>query len=90
MIIKFKASFKKNFIKRIKSNRSLCNKYKQRLLLFMSNSSNPILKDHGLIGTMRDFRSFSITGNIRVIYQQESEDIVNFIDIGSHNQVYNQ
>lgn len=90
MVIQFKTSFKKNFNKRIKSNRSLCNKYKQRLLLFMSNSSSPILKDHGLIGKMKDFRSFSITGDIRVIYQQESEDIINFIDIGSHNQVYNQ
>lgn len=26
----------------------------------------------------------------RVIYQLESENIVNFIDIGSHNQIYNQ
>jgi len=90
MIINFKASFKKNFKKRVQSNRSLCDKYRQRLLLFVSDPSSPILKDHGLIGKMKDFRSFSITGDIRVIYQQESEDIVNFIDIGSHNQVYSQ
>lgn len=90
MIIKFKTSFKKNFNKRIKNNRSLCNKYKQRLMLFMSDPGSPILKDHRLIGTLKDFRSFSITGDIRVIYQQESGDIANFIDIGSHNQVYNQ
>jgi len=90
MIIKFKATFKKNFNKRIQNNRSLCNKYKQRLLLFIANPSNPILKDHVLIGKMKDFRSFSVTGDIRVIYQQESENILKFIDIGSHNQVYNQ
>ena len=88
MIIVFHSNFKKNFKKRIISDKSLTNKYRDRLILFIDNQSNPVLKDHKLTGSKKRFKSFSITGDIRVIYEQVSEDRVIFYDIGSHNQVY--
>jgi len=55
--------------------------------MFTNNSKDPILRDHALGGKMKGFRSFSITGDIRVVYYI-SENIAYFVDIGSHNQVY--
>jgi len=37
---------------------------------------------------MKGFYAFSITGDIRVIYQKISDEEIILVDIGSHNQVY--
>lgn len=63
-------------------------RFKERLALFLKDKSNLVLKDHKLIGNLQSFRAFSITGDVRVIYAEESKDAVIFIDIGTHNQVY--
>lgn len=79
--------FVKHFKKRIKPKLSLMKSYEERVDLFLKNRNESVLKDHKLIGKMSDFRAFSITGDIRVVYR-----IVNnyyrFEDIGTHNQVY--
>lgn len=48
------------------------------------------MHDHALIGNMGGYRSFSVTGDYRIIYRiEENGDIVFvFIDIGTHSQVY--
>ena len=43
--------------------------------------------DHKLIGSLEGFRSFSITGDIRVVYRKDGAEI-ELYDIGTHNQVY--
>lgn len=88
MKIYFSKDFVKNFKKRILQNSAVEKKYKERVEIFIKNRKYPILKDHKLIGKKKDFRSFSITGDIRVIYTRESKDTFIFIDIGTHNQVY--
>ena len=59
-----------------------------RIKLFVENQNNPIIKDHQLTGAKKDYRSFWITGDIRIIYYQISKNEVLFVDIGTHNQVY--
>ena len=81
-------SFVKSFDKRIKSNPKLVTKTQKRIELFKNNPANQILKDHQLIGPKHNFRAFSITGDIRIVYYQKSDKFVVFLDIGSHNQVY--
>ncbi len=83
----FTKTFKKYYSKRIFSNKNLDLQFEERLELFTNNSRNPILKDHSLGGKMKGFRSFSITGDIRVVYYIFKDDAY-FVDIGSHNQVY--
>lgn len=64
---------------------------KERIELFQVDKSNPLLRDHGLKGTMYPMRSFSITGDLRIIYEEvefQGDKLVIFIDIGTHNQVY--
>jgi len=87
MHLKYTQNFLKNYKKRIASNKSLDRQFKERLQLFLINQRSPLLKTHKLIGTKKDLHAFSVTGDIRVIYYQQS-NIVFLIDIGFHNQVY--
>ncbi len=88
--ITFDPSFKKSFKKRIAVNIKLFDKFKERMNLFSQENFNPVLHDHQLSGKMKYYRSFSITGDYRVIYRVIDDNIVAFVDIGTHNQVYKQ
>lgn len=90
MIIKYSKDFIKSYKKRIRSNLKLKKRFEERLEIFIEDQSSPVLKNHLLSGKMRNFRSFSVAGDMRVIYFQENDDSIIFIDVGSHNQVYNR
>ncbi|MDO8741809.1 MAG: type II toxin-antitoxin system mRNA interferase toxin, RelE/StbE family [Candidatus Roizmanbacteria bacterium] len=87
MKIIFHKIFVKHFDKRIKINSNLLERFKVRYRLFINERNNNILRDHSLSGILKGKRSFSITGDIRIIYQ-ENDGIIEFLDIGSHNQIY--
>lgn len=88
MIIRLHPNFKKSYKNRIVSNPKLAAKTEERIKLFQADSSSQILKDHSLKGARKNFRAFSITGDIRIIYSPATKDLVIFLDIGTHNQVY--
>lgn len=88
MNIELHPDFQKSYNKRIANNRKLVEKTSKRLELFQKDSKNPTLKDHQLKGDKRNFRAFSITGDIRIIYLRVSKDHIILVDIGTHNQVY--
>lgn len=88
MKIDYHKKFQKNYLKRIKSNRNLDRNFKEKIVLFVENSNDLSLKDHALTGKLKHLRSFSITGDIRVIYQRVKKDTVLFLDVGTHNQIY--
>ena len=88
MRIEFGRLFKKHFKQRVPKDSALKKRYLERVTLFTINPSDPILKDHKLTGKMREYRSFSIKGDFRVVYRKESETVVTFTDIGTHPQVY--
>jgi len=88
MKIELHPNFKKAYKNRIASNSKLTKITGTKLRLFQHNQANSILKDHMLKGSKKNFRSFSITGDIRVVYTQVSKDHVILLDIGTHNQVY--
>lgn len=87
MQIKYHRDFIKNYKKRIIKNSKLVDQFKKQLDKFILDPSNPILKDHKLIGKKSEFRAFSITGDMRVVYKIVGREIWLY-DIGSHNQVY--
>ena len=87
MEVKYHKSFIKNYNNRFQGNKNFKFQYEKRLRLFIKTSENPILKDHALKGKKIGLRSFSITGDIRVIYLLKNK-IAYFLDIGTHNQVY--
>ncbi|MFI5271257.1 MAG: type II toxin-antitoxin system YafQ family toxin [Candidatus Saccharimonadales bacterium] len=85
--IKRDRTFENHFKQRIRPNSMLTNRFKERLLLFMTGELGYPLHDHALTGKLSGKRAFSVTGEIRVIYV-ELEDVIVLLDIGTHDQVY--
>lgn len=88
MIIRTNSTFDKHFKKRIRNNQKLLKRFQERVGLFRSDPTDPLLKNHQLTGAMKNYRAFSITGDYRVVYERVSKDEVIFKDVGTHNQVY--
>jgi len=56
---------------------------------FKENPFNPSLNNHPLRGILDGARAISVTGDIRIIFEEENNyQAVRIIDIGTHNQVY--
>lgn len=87
MNIRYHRQFLKHFQKRISPYPKLEKKFKKQLALWLADPQNRFLRDHRLAGQKSEFRSFSISSDIRVIYRPGDNE-VQFYDIGSHNQVY--
>lgn len=87
MIVKYHKVFEKHFKKRVFPNTKLLEKFNRRIKTFFENPNDSSLRNHRLIGDKNEYLSFSITGDIRVVYKVEGETIV-LLDIGSHSQVY--
>lgn len=85
--ILYSRRFLKRFEKRILPNQELYIRFKDRVGLFRDSPDHPLLRDHPLRGKLIGFRAFSITGDIRLVYEKVKDGII-LHDIGSHNQVY--
>ncbi|MDO4773898.1 MAG: type II toxin-antitoxin system RelE/ParE family toxin [Candidatus Saccharibacteria bacterium] len=85
MQIRYLKSFKKQY-------RALPAKFQKqfddRLRLFMTDSSAPILRIHPLRGTFSGYWSMNISGDLRAIYRRDGDEIVIFVLIGTHSQLY--
>lgn len=84
MTIQLHKNFKKQYENLTESQKR---KFKERRNIFLQDEFNPILNNHALKGKYQGYRSINITGDIRVIYINSSEDVV-FVKIGSHNKLY--
>lgn len=87
MKIYFSESFKKSYKKRVLNDKKLLIQFKKRYQLFKHNPENPLLKDHKLKGSKLGLRSFSVSGDVRIVYSIKDRTVY-FLDIGTHNQVY--
>ncbi len=88
MTIELNSRFKKSYKSRIMHNAKVVRQTADRIKLFQKDPKIPLLKNHALTGAKKGFNAFWVTGDIRIIYKQESSDYVIFFDIGTHNQVY--
>ncbi len=79
--------YQKNLEKRFRNNSLVKKRLVERLILLLTDCNDPILQNHALKGEMIGNYSFSVTGNIRVIYTIY-QDTFTLLDIGTHNQVY--
>lgn len=86
-----RVDFDKKFIKhyrlRVQNNPKLSKQYDERYRLFCGGKRDDPLNDHSLKGKKLGLRSFSVTGDIRVVYKEMGEAYI-FLDVGTHNQVY--
>lgn len=77
---KFKKSLRKQSI-------SIQDVFYEKLALFRENQFQYSLNNHALSGELKGLRSFNVTGDVRVHYEEVSGDII-LIDIGTHSQLY--
>ncbi len=54
------------------------------LALFISDPHHQLLNNHQLDGSRRHQRSFNVTGDRRVIFEEVSADVVRLLDIDTH------
>ena len=88
MEIAFSNNFKRSLRKLFKKHPEIEEKFWLKLEIFQADPLNTSLKVHKLTGRMKDFQSFSITYDCRVIFYFETDTRVFFVDIGSHDEVY--
>ena len=75
-------------MKRIRPSTKLCKQFDDCYEAFAQGQRNYPLYDHALRDKLKGRRAFSVGNDIRVIYEETDEAYL-FLDIGSHNQVYN-
>jgi mRNA-degrading endonuclease YafQ of YafQ-DinJ toxin-antitoxin module len=85
--IEFSKAFQKNLIKRFGNQPKVVAELRTRLMMFNDGIRDVPLSDHALKGKMKGLRAFSVSGNIRVIYEETGAAYI-LRDIGTHNQVY--
>ncbi len=84
-----KIFFHKNFEKKfIKLSFKVQESFKNRCNLFMQNRYLHSLNNHPLRGDRKGQWSINITGDWRAIYFLKEKDIIVFIDIDTHSNLY--
>ena len=86
--ITFSKSFKRAFKKKIAGNIEHEERFWEKLELFKNNPFEATLKTHKLSGKLKDYWSFSVEYDLRVIFYFVDSESVVFIDIGTHKEVY--
>ena len=86
MKIVFQKPFRKSLEKLAPKLRA---KVQEAVLNFTQNPFDRSLHNHPLKGSMVGLRSFSVTGDMRIIFEEyENYTLVLMLDVGTHNQVY--
>lgn len=86
--IRLSKYFEKSYKKRVAPIENMRSAYIARVAAFQAGERRQPLNDHALKGNLKGKRAFSIAGDVRVVYEETEEAII-FLDVGSHNQVYN-
>jgi mRNA-degrading endonuclease YafQ of YafQ-DinJ toxin-antitoxin module len=86
--VSFSSSFKHVFKKRIKGNPDLEARFWQQLEQFIVDPFDPSLKTHKLSGRLKEFWSFSVDYDERVLFYFTDNEKAVFVDFGSHDEVY--
>lgn len=83
-----KIGFTKNFIKQSKKLEvSSKLKLQARIEIFVKNPLDPMLRNRALKGKYSDYRSIDITGDLRALYLQKTDEAI-FDLVGTHSQLY--
>jgi addiction module RelE/StbE family toxin len=79
----------RKFVKQYKKLQiSVQKKCDMQLLLFAENPFDKSLSNHPLHGKYQGYHSIDITGDIRAVYQYVDENVVLFVRIGTHSELY--
>jgi len=62
--------------------------FAKRIELFILDIYNPLLSTHKLSGKLKSRWSFNVSGDIRVVFDKDSNETIILIAIGSHSELY--
>lgn len=86
MKIVFHKLFSKRYSKLIPK---LKNKVDNAIIRFQTDPLDSSLCNHALSGSMHGKRAISVTGNVRIIFEEHDDyALVLMLDVGTHPQVY--
>lgn len=85
-----KIEYSQRFVKDLKrAPRKIQQAFRVRLEIFLSDKYYPLLNNHSLSGKYQSYRSINISGDWRVIFQEDNKgETVYFITLGTHSQLY--
>jgi len=87
--LKVSRNFEKKLKKFIKRNPFLKPVLKEKLQILQENPFDPRLKTHKLSGLLKDFYSFWLTYEYRIVIKiYQKEKVIEFYAIGTHEEVY--
>lgn len=63
--------------------------FRKRLGIFLVEKNSPLLRNHALIGILKNYRSINITGDWRALFCEiEGGCAVRFEILGTHSELY--
>ena len=86
--IAYSPAFARAYKKLIKNQAAKQQLFNEKVAVFLKDPYDHQLRTHKLKGILKDFYSFSIDYDLRVIFYFASENEVIFENIGSHDEVY--
>jgi addiction module RelE/StbE family toxin len=85
MKVRYQKSFTEQFTKLSKDQKLLV---KEAIELFIEDPMHGSLRNHPLRGIWASYRSISADVDLRLHYRVVSEDVVLFVAVGTHDQLY--
>ncbi|HEY4504554.1 MAG TPA: type II toxin-antitoxin system YafQ family toxin [Candidatus Paceibacterota bacterium] len=64
--------------------------FQARRDLFLDSPYHPLLYTHPLTGDRTGQWSFNVTGDWRVVFEFNDQSIVTFLEIGTHDSLFNK
>lgn len=85
-----KVEYHRKFLKSFKKlDKKMQSKVIQAVDIFKSDPHSPELQNHSLKGSMKGLRAVSVTGDFRIIFEEQDNYVIVFmLDVGTHAQVY--
>lgn len=65
-------------------------KVEKAIVIFQKNPSDTRLENHKLTRKLEGKWAFSITPDVRIVYEWQGKNVVRFLAIGTHYEVYNR
>jgi mRNA-degrading endonuclease YafQ of YafQ-DinJ toxin-antitoxin module len=82
------SGFRKAFKRKVRGNKNLEVRFRDRVAIFQADPFDPRLKTHRLSGQLQGFWSFSADYDARVVFSFVEPNRALFVDIGTHDEVY--
>ena len=86
--ISYSPSFKRSYKRKIVAGSERESRFRAKTEAFMTDPFDSALRTHKLSGRLKDYWSFSVEYDLRVIFYFEDAETAVFIDLGTHKEVY--